>query len=96
MTKILQIESIEAGELLNRLDRMESALTALTGKPQQTITDASQMEYITRRDVASLFKISLVTVNDWTKKGLLKAYKVAKRVYYKRVEVEAALIQKGA
>ena len=94
-TKVIQIEGIEADTLLARLDRMESALTVLTGKPQQAIVNTSQTEYITRRNVADLFKISLVTVNDWTNKGLLIAYKVAKRVYYKREEVEAALIQKG-
>lgn len=96
MTKtVLQIESIEAGEILNRLDRMESAINALTGNPQQTATDTTQSEYITRREVAQLFKISLVTVHDWTKKGILQAYKIGKRVYFKPSEVEKALVKKG-
>ena len=96
MTKtVLQIESIEAGEILNRLDRMESAIIALTGNPQPTATDTTQTEYITRREVAKLFKISLVTVHDWTKKGILQAYKIGKRIYYKPLEVENALVKKG-
>lgn len=93
---VLQIESIEAGEILTRLDRMESAINALNGNPQPTATDTPQSEYITRREVAKLFKISLVTVHDWTKKGILQAYKIGKRVYFKPSEVEKALVKKGS
>lgn len=92
---ILQIENIEAGEILNRLDRMESAINALNTKPQTAATDTTQSEYTTRREVAKLFKISLVTVHDWTKKGILQAYKIGNKVYYKRLEVEKALVKKG-
>lgn len=95
MTKtVLQIESIEANDLINRLDRMESAITALSGSPQQTAPEILS-GYITRREVAKLFQISLVTVHDWTKKGILQAYKIANRVYYKQSEVESSLTKKG-
>jgi len=40
-----------------------------------------------------MFAISLVTVNEWRKKGILKAYKIGNRVYFKRNEVEAALVE---
>lgn len=94
-TKVVQIESIEAADLLNRLDKMESAISALSNQSQNTATNTTTSDYITRREIAKLFQISLVTVNDWTRKGILTAYKVAKRVYYKRSEVESALVQKG-
>jgi len=94
MTKqIVQIENIEAGELLTRLDKLEGAIYALSTQPQNAAKKAS--EYITRREVAQLFKISLVTVHDWTTKGLLIAYKIGNRIFYKQSEVEAALVQKG-
>ena len=48
-------------------------------------------EYLTRAEVAKWLQIDLSTVHSWTKKGKLKAYGIAHRVYYKRVEVEAAL-----
>lgn len=95
MTKtVLQIESIEATELFTRLDKMESAINALSNQPQSTVQE-TQTDYITRREVANLFKISLVTVNDWTNKGILTAYKIGNRVYYKRTEVNEALVKKG-
>lgn len=90
--QIIQIENIEAGELLNRLDRMESAITALTTNPQKEVHEAG---YLTRKEVAKLFGVSLVTIHDWINKDILKAYKIANRVYFKRTEVENSLVQKG-
>ena len=95
MTKIVvQIESIEADDLFARLDRIESAILALSNQ-SQTPPANTRPDYITRREVASLFKVTLTTVNDWTRKGILIAYKVANRVYYKRIEIESALTRKG-
>lgn len=94
MTKtVLQIENVNADEIFSRLERMESAITALSGTPQQTVSD-TPLNYITRRDVATLFHVTLTTVHDWTRKGILQAYKVGNRVFYKRVEVENALTKK--
>ena len=92
---ILQIESIEATDLITRLDRMESAIAALSETPTTPTLSETAPDYITRREVANLFKITLVTVHDWTRKGLLTAYKIGNRVYYKRTEVEGALTKKG-
>ena len=47
--------------------------------------------YLSRLEVATLLKISLPTLNDWTKTGLLQSYKIANRVLYKSIEVENAL-----
>jgi len=92
--KVIQIENLEAGELLTRLEKLENAITALCTQPQPMATDTAT-DYITRREVARLFGISLVTVHDWTNKGILTAYKIGNKVFYKHVEVENALVRKG-
>lgn len=49
-------------------------------------------EYLTRQEVAKLFKVHVCTVDDWTGKGKLKKYGVyGRRALYKRSEVEASL-----
>ena len=50
-------------------------------------------EYLTRNDVAEMLKIDLSSVHNWSKKGILKAYQISGRVYYKRTEVENAIVE---
>jgi excisionase family DNA binding protein len=92
--QVIQIENLEAIDLLNRLDKLEGAINALCTQPQPTAPDTGT-GYITRKEVARLFKVSVVTVHDWTKKGILTAYKIGNKVFFKRCEVENALVQKG-
>ena len=50
-------------------------------------------EFLTRNDVAEMLKIDISSVHNWTKKGILKAYQISGRVYYKRVEVENSIVE---
>ncbi len=88
--KILQIEDLEASEIIVRFDSLTKELQALQS---QLANRQSPTDYITRREVAAIFKISLPTVHEWINKGILKSYKIANRVFLKRGEVEAALTQ---
>lgn len=46
---------------------------------------------LTRKETADKLKISLVTLNDWTKRGLIQSYLIGGRVLYKESEIEASL-----
>jgi len=50
-------------------------------------------EFLTRQEVSSLLKIDLSSVHNWTKKKILQSYQIGGRVYYKRSEVENAIIK---
>ncbi|WP_370477234.1 helix-turn-helix domain-containing protein [Tamlana flava] len=50
-------------------------------------------EYLTRNEVAELLKIDLSSVHNWTKKGILTSYQIGGRVYYKRQELEDAIVK---
>lgn len=54
---------------------------------------SSQEELLTRKEVAEMLKISLGTLHNWVKKGVLKSYGIRNRVYFKRSEVEGALVE---
>jgi excisionase family DNA binding protein len=51
-----------------------------------------QPEYLTRKEVAAILKVSLVTLSDWNKKGILKPYRLGNLIRYKSSELESALI----
>lgn len=48
-------------------------------------------EYITRQETAKKCKISLPTLSEYTKIGVLPGYRFGSRVLYKAAEVDAAL-----
>ena len=49
-------------------------------------------EYLTRNEVADLLKCDLSTIWAWQKKSKLIPYGIGNRVYFKRSEIEAALV----
>lgn len=46
-----------------------------------------QKEFITRKETAQLFKVSLVTIHDWINNGIIKPYKLGNRTYFKYSEL---------
>lgn len=49
--------------------------------------------YLTRQETAELLKVDLSTIHNWTKQNKLVAYSIGARVYYKRKEVENAIVK---
>ena len=49
---------------------------------------SEDQEYLTRKEVAQLLKISLTTLNDWSKQGIVQSYRIGNRVLYKKKEIE--------
>lgn len=50
-------------------------------------------EYLSRAEVAKMLKVDISTVHNWSRSGKLKRHGIGNRVYFKRSEVERAIIQ---
>lgn len=48
-------------------------------------------EFLTRMETAKLLKISLVTVHQWVKDGVLKPLKMGNRTYFSRKELKETM-----
>ncbi len=48
--------------------------------------------WITRKEASELIGVSLVTIHNWTKEGVINAYKIGTRVRFKRSEIENILL----
>jgi excisionase family DNA binding protein len=79
---------VTVDDLLFRIQQIIEA--TLSEQPQQII---KQSDYISRKEVSKLLKVSLPTLHEYTKQGLLQSYKIGKRVLYKQTEVEQSLSQ---
>ena len=83
-------------------DNMPSAIAMVSQNVAIMITQLAEFtnsfepkaptELLTRKEVAEMFKCDLSTVHNWTKKGILKKYGTGNSIFYKRSEVESALI----
>ena len=74
-------------------------LTKLFADLQNQINELKQhyepkqpTELVTRNEVAELLKCNLTTIWLWCKKGKLIPYGIGNQVYFKRSEIELALI----
>ncbi len=50
-------------------------------------------EYLSRKDVATLFGVDISSVHNWAKNGRLNPLGIGGRIYFLRTEVEASLKQ---
>lgn len=64
----------------------------INGLPNHSSTLPSE-KLLTRKETADKLKVSLVTLNDWTKRGLIQSYIIGGRVLYKDSEIEKSLHQ---
>jgi phage antirepressor YoqD-like protein len=79
------IITLKVDDLKNIID--ESVTNALTKVPQKT----EEETLLKRIDVAKLFKISLVTLNQWMRDGRIVYHRINSRIFFKRSEVMDAL-----
>lgn len=61
---------------------------ANTAQEQDRIEEDTLLK---RTEVAKLFGVSLVTLNQWRKEGIIKRHKIKSRVFFKKSEVMQAL-----
>lgn len=85
----IEVNGLDITTIAEKLDALTNALTSKEAKAE---TSADKPEkFLTRGEVAVLLKITLPTLHDWTKKGLLKAYRIGNRIRYKEAEVMATI-----
>ena len=77
---------------------IDQLATAIAEKLQpyflpQTTEQPKEEGYRTRKETAQILRISLPTLNQYTKKRILTGYRFGVRVLYKQSEIELALSQ---
>ncbi len=65
----------------------ESVAKVLQKMPQETVDDT----LLTRKEVAKLLKVSLVTLNQWRREGIISQQKIKSRVYFLKSQVMRAI-----
>ena len=89
-SKITQVFGISPNEL--KQDIINDIKTEIN-YIAQTFQPIKPREYLTRKEVAKILKVSLVTLHSWNKKKILNPYRLGNLIRYKRTEIDEALIR---
>lgn len=82
-TKVIEIQEVNVEELAELIS--EKLLHKLEVFKKEL--DKNEEVLLRREEVQKILKVSLVTIWNWTKIGLLKSYRLGNRIYYKKHEV---------
>lgn len=75
--------------LTNSINELRNEVSELRKSKHNSSGD----ELMTRQEVANYLRIDLSTLHHWTKKGKLTRYGLGKRIYFKKSEIEQALVE---
>lgn len=82
------LQGINVEDLLSRIEKI---VEKHVSEKIESLTINKPNKLISRKEVASFLKISLPTLNTWTKLGLLKSYRIGNRILYREQEIESSL-----
>lgn len=90
LNTVTQVHNISPQELKESiLEDVRAELKLLSSHFQPV----KPTEYITRKEARKLLKVSLATLSEWNKKGIIKPYRLGNLIRYKRSELDQALIK---
>lgn len=72
------------------LDDLKDELARLINsfKPEK-----KEDEYLTRKEVSKILKVSLTTISDWSKNNIIKPRRIGNLIRFKRSDIDKALIE---
>lgn len=87
-TILIQTSPDELVEAIRQVVQIEIAKIG-----DQKTAQATPREVLTRKETAELLCVSLVTIHDWSRSGIIHPYKVGNRTYFKQSEIMEVLNQ---
>ena len=91
MEKMIILQGITLDGLLEHIDTIVEK--RLNEKIEQ-LNPKKGYKFLSRKEVSQILKVSLVTISDWSKRGIINSYRIGTRVRYKSDEIEEALIKR--
>jgi hypothetical protein len=76
-------------ELKNDIESLKNDLAEI----KSNLQPKEPTKYLGRREVAQMLDVNISTIHNWTVKGVLTALQIGGRIYYRKKDVEAALIE---
>lgn len=78
------IQGINAETFFNRFTALETAVNNLSHYQNPNTAETT---LLTRKEVAQILKVSLVTLHHWSKKGLLTPHRIGNKIRFNKADV---------
>ena len=86
--KQILFEAINEKDLKNMIREVFDEKLNQIQEPKKTTNNT---KYLNRFEVADLLRISLPTLNNWSKSGIVQSYRIGNRILYKTEEIDQAV-----
>mgnify|MGYP000073585487 CR=1 FL=1 len=73
--------------VINDLESIKQKLVDL----ESNFTPKEPDDFLSRKETATLLKISLVTLHQWSNDGILRPMKMGNRTYFSRKEIDKVM-----
>jgi excisionase family DNA binding protein len=88
ISNVVQFHNISPEEFKNEiLDGLQKKLDEMKSHLESNRSPT----YLTRKEVSKMLKVSLVTINEWSKKGILQPMKIGSRIRFEKKNIEMIL-----
>ena len=81
ITKTIQIQEVTVDELAEKL--ADKLLLKMEGYLKQ-MSSTKDEGLLTRQETAAYLKVSLVTIHQWAKYGIINPVRIGNRVYFQK------------
>lgn len=82
-TVVTQIHGITSVDFLNEIKEIKDIFISLSKKQQSDPND----ELITRQEASKILKVSISTLDNWKRAGIITSYRIGNKVRYKKSEI---------
>lgn len=87
MKKGVLIDGITSNEIQQNFDKINEKLNLLSNN----IVLKQEPELITRHETAKILQVSLSTLLNWRKAGIITPYRIGNKIRYKKSEILESL-----
>lgn len=77
-------------ELKNEIATIKNELAEIKLNLQKPTENT---KYLGRKEVAEMLNVNISSVHNYTVKGILTAFQLGGKIYYRKVDIEAAMIE---
>lgn len=86
--RITQVDHYSDDELI---DALLNGVDKKLKEFEKNFQPKEPTSWLTKKEVSKILSISIVTVDDWSKKGILSPFRIGNRIRFKRSDIEQAL-----